>query len=84
MAIDRFTINVTPEVAEALERRAAADKRSVSNYVSLLVEQNLQEAGDLGSGVGGDEEIIKAAKELGPVESLKLIRRAIRRKDKAA
>jgi hypothetical protein len=83
MAIDRFTINLPPNVAEALERRAAADKRSVSNYVFLLVERDLQDAGEL-SGDDTFEEVVRASKELGPKETLRLIRNALRRKERAA
>lgn len=47
--MDRITINLDIPIGKKLRARAKNDKRSVSDYVCLLVEQDLRAAGLLAS-----------------------------------
>ena len=44
-ATERFTMRITPELREALERAAAAEGRSVSNYIIRALEVALTASG---------------------------------------
>lgn len=79
----RYTINTPPKIGELLEAKALADKRSVSNYVLLLIEEDLRKSGELGEDVG-TEEILRASRELGRDSALKALRRELRRKERTA
>ena len=41
---ERLQIRITPEMKEQLQELAAAENRTVSNYIECLVSKALQEA----------------------------------------
>lgn len=41
---DRIYIRVTPEMKEALQALAAAENRTVSNYIENLVQREIERA----------------------------------------
>lgn len=54
--MDRITINLDRPVGRKLRAKAKADRRSVSDYVCLLVERDL--------GFGGADEVRRLSQEL--------------------
>ena len=41
---ERLQIRITPEMKERLQELAAAENRSMSNYVEMLVQQAIKES----------------------------------------
>lgn len=78
MPLDRITFNADEGTLPLLEQRAASQKRTVSNYVALLVEKDLREAGLLSP--GSSAELLAAAEEIGVEQAVLILRRAARRK----
>jgi hypothetical protein len=80
MAIDRVTINLPQGRAEILEKLAADENRSVSNFVGVLIEADLAARGL----VKGDTErsalVMAAVQEIGVDRALKVLRTAARKK----
>jgi hypothetical protein len=52
----RIMVNLDEKPGELLEARAAEQKRSVSSYVALLVEQDLREAGLISDDSAEDDD----------------------------
>jgi predicted DNA-binding protein len=46
---ETLTIRLSPEVKAALERLAASDRRPVSQYVALLIEDHVKARGSTAS-----------------------------------
>lgn len=42
MKTERLQIRITPELKEKLQELAAADGRSVSNYIETLIKQEIE------------------------------------------
>lgn len=82
MPLDRVTINLPEGTLVLLEKCAEAQKRTVSNYVALLVETDMRAAGLLKPDTSA--ELIAAAGELGMEQAVIALRRAARRKTPAA
>ncbi len=61
--MERITISVPDGTAEKAERQATKQRRSVSAYVSLLIEQDLRDAG-LAEGDQSAEVIAQLAERL--------------------
>jgi hypothetical protein len=89
----RLTISLPETLASAAAKRAAAQKRSTSSYVAILIEDDLREAGILNAGEPDTAELLaklQAALDQNPAlrpELDALLRRSTRARragDKAA
>lgn len=59
--MSRITISVPEEITAKAEARATSQRRSVSSYVSLLIEADLREAGVLPGDEGESALLAKVA-----------------------
>lgn len=79
MAIDRVTVNLPGGTAKVLEKRAASENRTVSNFVANLIESDLKTAGFIDGTEDRWEELRAVADEFGVDEAIEVLARAHRR-----
>lgn len=79
----RVMVNLSDETGRLIESKAAAEKRSASAHISLLVENDLRQSGHLASD-DAPAEILAASAIVGFPVALKLIKRAARKRAQAA
>lgn len=75
----RIMVNLDLRSAAILEKRAAAEKRSASNYISLLVERDLRSAGLIGAEENYRAELLALAEEMGLSAAVAALRAGNRR-----
>lgn len=75
MEAARITISLPSSLAKAVEVKAKRDRRSVSSYVAVLLEQ------DVGTAAAGhQEQLLAAAEEVGFPEAIDALAKISRRK----
>jgi len=75
----RIMVNLDLRSAAILEKRAAAEKRSASNYIALLVERDLRAAGLIGVEEQHRAELLALAEDIGLPAALDTLRARARR-----
>lgn len=70
----RVTVNFDDEVGRRLRAKAAAQKRSVSGYIMLLVEEDVKV-----SALRAQEQVLAAAAEVGFDRALEILAREMRK-----
>ena len=76
----RITFSIPKDIAAAAEKRARADRRSLSAHISLLVEKDAQQAGFTSS--PEESQLLAAANEVGMDRAISAVRRAAARSAK--
>lgn len=74
----RVMVNLDDATGQALEARAATEKRSASNYIALLIEHDLRAAGLLPEGEQARAELLALAEEIGLPAAIETLRRKAR------
>lgn len=77
-------VNLDEEIAQALEARASSEKRPMSNYIAILIEQDLRDAGLLPGSEQARAELLALGEELGLEAALETLRRKLRTAKPAA
>ncbi len=83
----RITFSIPDEIAAAAQKRAEQDRRSLSSYITLLVESDLRAAGLMPGNEPSRAELLALAEEMGVPDALETLRGKLRRtgaKGKAA
>lgn len=75
----RVMVNLDDKPGELLEQKAAAEKRSASNYIAMLVEADLRAAGLLQPDSAARAELLALAEEIGLPAALEQLRRAFKK-----
>ena len=75
----RIMVNLEPRTAAILESRAAAEKRSASNYIAMLVERDLRAAGLIGDLEQARAELLALAEDIGLPAALDTLRARARK-----
>lgn len=75
----RITFSIPDELSAAAEKRAKADRRTLSAYIAGLVEQDARNAGLLVNGDAALLELVHEAQKSG-VDVLKVLAKARRAK----
>lgn len=80
----RVMVNLDDATGEALEKRAATEKRAASNYIALLVEKDLRANGLMPEQEQERAELVALAEEIGVANAIESLRRKLRTKNPAA
>lgn len=74
----RITFSIPDEIAAAAQKRAEQDRRSLSSYITLLVEGDLRAAGLMPGSEPTRAELIALAEEMGLPAALDHLRKKLR------
>ncbi len=80
----RVMVNLDDSIGEKLEARAAAEKRSASNFLAVLVEKDLQAAGLITTDDAARLELLALVQEIGVPTALEALRKKLRTAKSAA
>jgi len=80
----RITFSIPDDVAAAAQKRAEHDRRSLSSYITLLVEADLRAAGLMPGTEPTRAELFALAEEIGVPAAIETLRKKLRTTGKAA
>ena len=74
----RITFSIPDDLAAAAERRATADRRSLSSYITVLVEADFKSRGEIPADDSARLELLALAAEVGLPAALETLRKKLR------